>query len=150
MVNKPMIAAFLLMMLSSCESDETRITDVPRFPESRYKGEYIVLRSNQNGFDTSLVQDVDWLFSDLKFWMEVADSDKRPRLLCDAVGYYRLTDVITFLNVVGIFDSCEVSEYPEGAFQIRRTLSNGQVDSLLMTQVTDSCRKEIRLAHRFQ
>jgi len=115
-VNKPMIAAFLLMMLSSYESDEPRIKDIRRFPESRYKGEYIVLRLDQNGFDASLVQEVDWLFSDFKFWMDVTDSDKRPRLLCDAVGYYRLTDANTFLNVVGIFDSCEVSEYPEGAF----------------------------------
>ncbi len=100
MTYKSLVVALLLLMISSCENDEPRITDVPRIPESKYKGEYLVLRSDQNGFDTSLAQDIYWLFSDLKFWMEVTDSDERPRMLCDAVGYYRLTEVITFFNTV--------------------------------------------------
>lgn len=148
MTYKSLIVTLLLSMTSGCENDEPRITDVPRSPESKYKGEYLVLRSDQNGFDTSLAQDIYWLFSDFKFWMEVTDSDERPRMLCDAVGYYRLTEIITFFNTVRISDSCDASEYPEGAFQLRRTLSNGQVDSLLMIQVTDSCIREIRLARR--
>lgn len=143
------MTALLLMLISCCENDETRITDDRRFPESKHQAEYIVLRADQSGFDTSFVQKINWFFSGLKFWMDIFDTDERQRMLCDAVGYYRITEVITFFNTVRISDSCDASGYPEGAFQIRRTLSNGQVDSLLMIQVTDSCRKEIRLASRF-
>ncbi len=89
MTYKSLIIALVLLMISSCENYEPRISFDSRIPESKYKGEYIVLRAVQSEFDTSLVQEINWLFSDHKFWMDVFDTDERPRLLCDAVGYYR-------------------------------------------------------------
>ena len=140
------LAGVALIFIIDCDDDKK--IQMPPMPEQPYDGEYIVSFISQGNGDSVLNQWIEWTFSDRMFWMEVTRTDERPKIFCNAVGYYLVTDVVTFSNLSYESDLCNATDLPRGDFRLRIVRDSKLVDSILMEQTLNDIHKEIRLARR--
>nr|MBN2277493.1 hypothetical protein [candidate division Zixibacteria bacterium] len=107
-------------------------------PQSELRGAYtgvykVVTDYKDPSSATTDRQNVDWTFTDQKFFCTVTDDDNV--WLCDYSGYYEVTDALILSDTLVGVQTCDKDKLLVGRTQlIRYQGSEDQLDSVVITQ----------------
>ncbi len=113
-------------------------------PPPSLSGTYIGTYSYQQGEQSPVVQEVVWVFTTDRYFMELPETDPAPtREFCDVVGTYSLSANVDMELINGNLnqDICDESKDPEGTFSLNQSVA-GRV---LMKQVNGDITIEIEI-----
>ena len=144
-----LLIGLMMVSLISCDNRDVMVEVGPTLSPNDYEGEYLVTITAESGYDTSVIQWIEWTFGRQNFWMKATRIDERPKIICNASGNYKIESNITFSGLAIESGNCNSNDLPRGEFSIKRSLQEPGIDSLIMEQKTGSTKKEIRLARRY-
>ena len=128
------IAASWAMFLS-CSSDII-LEPLPSLLGD-YEGRYFVTENVGSTNQTTNEYLIKWRFSDLNYWM----FDELNQGICTPSGSYTLTGEVDLSQEFdGQVVVCAEGDNPKGIFSLRQP-----GDSVIMTQIVDDVKKELRL-----
>lgn len=113
-----------------------------------YEGTYeIVWNKGSSSGSKTEKQNVEWAFSDFKFWMNVPPGDSA--ITYDLSGEYELENKMYFTNIAVEQGTFKPESVPEGEFDFITLHNEGAPDTLVFKQTTggefDQTEKTIKL-----
>jgi len=132
------IAIFSILMGSSCK--DKAVVSNPPVPTTAYEGIYKRIINYSAGAAEQIVdsQFVEWKFVESKFYCRAINKEKATPFVCDSYGDYEFTQSgkILLSNISAISPPCSNGEFPGGEFSLTANHYPGEIDSLIMEDLT--------------
>ena len=125
-------------MGSSCK--DKAVVSNPPVPTTAYEGIYKRIINYSAGAAEQIVdsQFVEWKFVESKFYCRAINKEKATPFVCDSYGDYEFTQSgkILLSNISAISPPCSNEEFPGGEFSLTANHYPGEIDSLIMEDLT--------------
>jgi len=133
MMKKLSVLLIVGLFIAGCAKDI--VVEPPGDLAGIYSGKYEIIWNYQGSNAKTEKMNIDWTFSDYKFWLRVPEGEDTTAITNNLSGDYSLGEDMVFSNVVKEPGSFKPESVPEGEFVFTRVTGVGDADTLKMIQI---------------